>query len=175
MISAPSDRRVGCPYCGAEVGARCRSAGDFVNWNHAVRITEAANLDGEEVMANVKCDECKGTGYWSNYPPKPGEPLDMMDCCGVCCGKGHLTPEEVAEIARDYVPVVHSSSLAAKVEALCEGAIENHCRMLEAGNGCEDYGRDVADWCSVCLLVHDLRKLVAGQFTRADQTTEKKA
>lgn len=42
----------------------------------------------------TKCDECNGTGYWSNYPPKPDEPLDMQDCCGVCCGKGYLTPEE---------------------------------------------------------------------------------
>ena len=41
-------------------------------------------------MNTTKCDDCKGTGYWKNYPPPPGYVLDMMDCCGVCCGTGIL-------------------------------------------------------------------------------------
>lgn len=41
------------------------------------------------------CEECKGTGYWCNYPPKPGTVLEMGDCCGVCCGKGFIGPEDV--------------------------------------------------------------------------------
>lgn len=43
------------------------------------------------------CDECKGTGYWSNYPPKPDRPLEMMDCCGVCCGRGRLIKEALPQ------------------------------------------------------------------------------
>jgi len=57
-----------------------------------------------------------------------------------------------------------------KVDELCVSAIDNQCTNLSGnGSGCEEYGHDVADWCGVCLLVHDIRKLVETEFTSATE------
>ena len=52
-----------------------------------------------------------------------------------------------------------SEDFMRKLEELCEGATSNSCR---------DYGRDVKDWCGVCLLVHDIRKLIASLLDGVD-------
>ncbi len=95
------------------------------------------------------CPTCHGKG-WFYGEPDASNPAGMHEC----------------SICSRHAAAGHSSGLAAKLEKLCEGAIENHCRMLEAGNGCEDYGRDVSDWCGVCLFAHDVRALLKGGVTR---------
>jgi hypothetical protein len=58
MMNSPHDRRVPCPYCGSARGEHCRDGqGDYVDWNHAVRINEARELDPVKLRARLDAVE----------------------------------------------------------------------------------------------------------------------
>lgn len=60
MMNNPHDRRVPCPYCGSARGEACRDGqGDYVNWNHAVRISDAMQLDPVRLLERLLSVEAR--------------------------------------------------------------------------------------------------------------------